>query len=132
MGTSGYRGVGTPEQQAKHAAELEKQFCEKVGTSQLLSTRSIELKCDPDSFPALLENLKKVEIRFDDRGYKVGDTLVLFETKFSGEEMAMGAPLVYTGRKIVRIVTHVLHGAQYGLVRGCAALSIRPVWGSNE
>ncbi len=143
MGTSGFKPTGSPEfieqqNEALRNASESKCICDPpCHTKPTLGcicyresvSRNIELKCDPVSFVDILENLKKLEIRKDDREYAVGDTLTLFETKFTGEEMAMGAPLVYTGRKIIRIVTHVLPGGQYGLAQGYVALSIRPVWG---
>jgi len=47
--------------------------------------------------------------------------------------MAAGAPLVYTGRKVVRGVSHVLTGPIYGLAAGWSILSLAqpkdtPTW----
>jgi len=67
---------------------------------------------------------KTFEIRFDDRGYREGDLLVLRETHYTGEEMRAGAPLEYTGRDCARIVTHVLRGPIYGLKEGWVIMSI--------
>lgn len=85
----------------------------------------IELKIDPVPFGDVFNNHKKAEIRRDDRGYKVGDILKLRETKSTGEEMAAGAPLLYTGRCCLRFVTCDCRG--YGLREGFVALSIRPL-----
>lgn len=81
-----------------------------------------ELKTDPEVFAAVLAGLKTYEIRKDDRGFAVGDILVLHETQHSGVAMAAGAPLVFTGRSVrVR-----LRGPVYGLVDGWVIMSIAP------
>lgn len=80
------------------------------------------LKCDSEAFIAVMEGRKTHEIRFDDRGYRVGDVLWLMETAYSAAEMRAGAPALFTGREIRRIVSHVLTG--YGLVPGWVCLSL--------
>lgn len=92
-----------------------------------------ELKTDPEVFQAVLDGLKTYEIRKNDRGFAVGDLLLLRETQHSGAAMAAGAPLVYTGRKVVRGVSHVLTGPIYGLAAGWSILSLAqpkdtPTW----
>lgn len=86
-----------------------------------------ELKTDPAVFAAVAANDKRFEIRKDDRGFAVGDRLVLRETKHTGAEMADGAALEFTGKTCRRIVTHVMRGPCYGLVDGWALLSVRPL-----
>lgn len=83
-----------------------------------------ELKTDPEVFKAVLDGTKTYEIRKNDRGFAVGDTLVLRETLHTGRDMAMGSPLVYTGRKVVRCVSHMLTGPIYGLAEGWSILSL--------
>lgn len=82
-----------------------------------------ELKTDPAVFDAVARGVKTHEIRLNDRNFKVGDMLVLRETRYSGAEMAMypGMPLVYTGRAALREVSHVQTG--YGLEPGWCILS---------
>ncbi|KAF1065249.1 DUF3850 domain-containing protein [Burkholderia gladioli] len=83
-----------------------------------------ELKTDPDVFAAVLAGDKTHEIRYNDRSFKVGDTLRLRETRYSGESMKCQPddyPLEYTGREITRVVSHVLDG--YGLMPGWVVLS---------
>ncbi len=80
-----------------------------------------ELKTDPEVFQAVLDGLKTYEIRKNDRGFEVGDVLMLRETLHTGRDMAMGSPLVYTGRQFAATVSHVLHGPVYGLVYGLVA-----------
>lgn len=94
-----------------------------------------ELKTDPEVFQAMIDGGKTYEIRKDDRGFKVGDTLTLRETRYTGKEMASyehpdhpgrtveGRPLAYTGRTTGRVVTHILRGPIYGLKDGWVILS---------
>ncbi len=83
-----------------------------------------ELKTDPEVFEAVFEKKKGYEIRFDDRGYQVGDLLRLLETTYTGAEMKEGAPLKYTGRKVVHRITHILRGPVYGLMPGWVILNM--------
>lgn len=83
-----------------------------------------ELKTDPEPFGASLRGDKQYEIRLNDRGFRVCDMLVLRETEHSGEEMRNGAPLLYTGRVLSRIVTEVRSG--YGLMDGWVILGVKP------
>jgi hypothetical protein len=81
------------------------------------------LKTDNAVFVLSYAGYKKYEIRFNDRDFKIGDILILDETKYSGEEMsAYGKPLEYTGRQLMRRVDHVLEG--YGLEPGWVILSV--------
>lgn len=82
-----------------------------------------ELKTDTEPFAAILSGEKTHEIRYDDRGFKVGDTLVLREIRYSrGEMFAEGRPLEYTGRTVERVVTHIQRG--YGLPRRMVVMSL--------
>lgn len=90
------------------------------------------LKTDPDVFEAVFTGVKTFEIRKDDRGYKDGDHLLLRETENSGQEMAKGAPLKFTGRLIQAHVMYVLRGPVYGLEEGWVIMSIHVnerLWG---
>ena len=82
-----------------------------------------KLKTDPEVFRASKDGRKTFEIRFDDRGFAIGDLLELQETKFTGEEMKAGAPLVYTGRTVVQYVSYILRGPAYGLKEGWVIMS---------
>lgn len=79
------------------------------------------LKTDPEVFQAVWDGRKTFEIRLNDRDFKVGDALYLLETKHTGAEMKAGAPLVYTDRTQMKVVSHVLTG--YGLAPGWCCLS---------
>lgn len=75
-----------------------------------------ELKTWTSVFPAVASRAKTVDIRFDDRDFRVGDTLVLNEYDPTEQR--------YTGRRCTRRVTHILAGGQFGLEPGYVALSI--------
>jgi hypothetical protein len=81
------------------------------------------LKTDTETFRATVTGHKTCEVRRNDRKYKIGDRLMLRETKSSGKEMAAGAPLEYTGWVVSTIITHVLEGVEYGIPQGVCVLS---------
>lgn len=93
-----------------------------VGEAVAGPGKTHDLKTDPDVFDAVWNGLKTFEIRFNDRNFKVGDWLSLHETKHSGSQMKAGASLIYTGRSMLRQVSHVLSG--YGLADGWVCLSL--------
>lgn len=85
-----------------------------------------EIKTDPEAYRAVKEGRKTFEIRFDDRGYEVGDLLILRETTSSGAQMkSEGHPLIYTGNYIDCVVQYILRGPVYGLQEGWVIMSIR-------
>ena len=84
-----------------------------------------ELKTDPDTFQAVWDGRKTFEIRFNDRGFKMGDVLWLKETDVPGHLIKQGMKWQYTGRTLRRVVSHVLEG--YGLHSGWVCLSFEPV-----
>lgn len=83
------------------------------------------LKTDPAVFQDVLDGSKTFEIRFNDRGYQIGDLIVLKETKFTGQQMKSGQPLVYTGREIQKRISYVLGG--YGLQDDWVILGIQDI-----
>lgn len=89
-----------------------------------VAMRVHELKTDCSVYEAAIAGNKPYEIRKNDRGFAVGETLWLRETQSTGVEMRAGAPLAFTGRECRRKVTHVLHGAEYGVVDGFAILAV--------
>ena len=91
-----------------------------------------ELKTDPDVFEDVYHGLKTFEIRFNDRNFQVGDTLILRRTIYSGEEMEKGKPLIYSGHAIHVAVMHIMHGPTYGLMDGWCIMSIALGWGGME
>ena len=95
-----------------------------------------ELKTDPEVFDAVWRGDKTHEIRLNDRDYRVGDSVFLRETKYTGEQMrySRGAcspiPLIYTGRELMRKITHILSG--YGLEDNWVILSLAPTQGADD
>ena len=86
-----------------------------------------ELKTDPDVFDAVWNGQKTYEIRFDDRGFAVGDILILEETRATGAQMQIAsAPLEYTGRTKRKTISHILRGPLYGLAAEWVILSFEP------
>ena len=58
-----------------------------------------ELKIQPDYFKAVFMGIKTFEIRKNDRGYKVGDMLILKEWVPETKR--------YTGKMVARKVTYI-------------------------
>lgn len=75
-----------------------------------------KLKTWPATFGALLSGHKTFEFRVDDRGFAVGDTVVLEEW-----DPTVGA---YTGRHTTRKITYVLR-EDFGVPEGYAVLALR-------
>jgi Domain of unknown function (DUF3850) len=88
------------------------------------------LKTDPTAFADVLSGAKTFEIRLNDRGFEVGDTLQLLETEHDGADMRSGAPLIYTGREITKTVSHIQTG--YGLAEGWCCLSFASGQGAQK
>lgn len=74
-----------------------------------------ELKTVQPHFEHVRSGMKRAEIRRDDRGFAVGDVLVLREYD--------PASCSYSGREVEVRVTHVLSGFE-GLAAGYVSLSI--------
>lgn len=77
-----------------------------------------ELKTTQPHFAHVQSGAKRAEIRRDDRGFAVGDVLVLRECDRGTDAL--------TGRYVEVRVTHVLHGFE-GLADGFVSLSIEPL-----
>jgi hypothetical protein len=81
------------------------------------------LKTDPEVFKMSFCGTKTYEIRLDDRGFKVGDVLMLEETLYSGSYMKEnGLAPEFTGRQLMRRIDYILGG--YGLKPGWVILSV--------
>lgn len=82
-----------------------------------------DLKTESKHFRDVWEGKKKAEIRIDDRGYEVGDGLMLWEYR-DGKK---------TGSRQLLIVTHILRGVpEYGLKDGYCILSFDHVGVEHE
>jgi hypothetical protein len=75
----------------------------------------IELKTWPEPFQATLEERKRFEFRNNDRGFIIGDTLLLREWNDLTRK--------YTGRELLVKVTYILHRG-FGLPEGYCVLSV--------
>lgn len=84
------------------------------------------LKTDKEAFQNVWNTTHKVQIRFNDRDYKRGHHLCLVETVHTGDEMAAGAPLEYTGRYATATISHISTD-HIGLKPGWCLLSIHHV-----
>lgn len=82
------------------------------------------LRTDPEVFDAVMYNDKTFEIRKDDRGFLLGDKLILRRTMYSRDEMDQGFPLEYTGESVEVFVTYILYGPIYGLAEGWVVMSV--------
>lgn len=74
------------------------------------------LKTWPEHFRDIRSGVKTFEVRLDDRGFRVGDHLVLLEYD----------PLTtcYSGETERRVVTHLLSGGQFGIAPGYVVMSL--------
>jgi hypothetical protein len=104
-----------------------------------MDPRTITLKCNREFFGYILDGTKTFEMRKDDRGFKVGDRLLLKEWDTSVKEGVIGqsavtglnsvGPIegVYTGREVTVEVTYKLPGARFGVEEGYCVLGIKPL-----
>jgi len=83
------------------------------------------LKCWPPAFRALLDGSKTCEYRRDDRGFAVGDTLVLkeFAPAFDDNNRPTGGG-EFSGRVQRRLVTHITRGPSFGVPDGFVVMSL--------
>jgi hypothetical protein len=81
-----------------------------------------ELKCWPEQFEAVVHGRKRFEWRFDDRGFKPLDRLLLRE--FDPSVEAPASP--YTGRELLVRVTYLLRGPAFGIPLHYVVMSIVP------
>ena len=76
-----------------------------------------ELKTWPEYFQEVFISHKMFEVRKCDRDFQLGDILILKEWNPVTED--------YTGRKLARTVTYILHGPQFGIEDGYCVMSIQ-------
>lgn len=74
-----------------------------------------KLKSWPDSFQAVWLGQKTAEFRKDDRGFEVGDCVLLQEYDSIEDR--------YSGREMTIHITHVLSGGHFGIPEGYVILS---------
>jgi hypothetical protein len=89
--------------------------------------RHHELKIDPHILGLIARGEKTCEIRYNDRDFQPGDTILLRETVHEGSDMHVRKlPLQYTGKELRVRVSHVLRCPDYDVPLGYALLSIHP------
>lgn len=79
-----------------------------------MSGQTHELKTWPESFEAVQSGAKTFELRRDDRGFAVGDRLLLREWTPDG----------YTGRQCYRLVTYIVGPDRFGLDGRTVAMAL--------
>jgi hypothetical protein len=84
---------------------------------------SHELKAWPHFFRSVWDGTKTFELRRDDRGYQVGDILLLREYDPDRDDLPCGER--YTGRELTARVEYILVGGQLGLEEGYVIMSIK-------
>lgn len=80
-----------------------------------------QLKTWTGEFDAVTEGRKTHEVRVNDRGFSVGDLLMLREWIPQGEDMKKGS---YTGRSLMRKITYITPAGAWGLPDNLCVLSI--------
>ena len=79
-----------------------------------------ELKVWPQYFKAVLDGSKTFEFRKDDRGFEVGDILILREFDQGVRDYSRQVPIIressYTGRSVKKRITYIFKG---GIIPGC-------------
>jgi len=85
--------------------------------------RNHKVKTDPHLFRMTWAGMRNFEIRRDDRGYRLGDTMTLRETVRDDAELAEGESHDFTGRMIKLNIDYVLLGPVYGLMNGWVIMS---------
>jgi len=81
-----------------------------------------DLDCWPAPFEAVRLGDKTAEIRVDDRGFAVGDLMRLNKLRHG----RVGAARCAETPPIDCVISHKLHGGQFGLQAGYCLLSFRP------
>ena len=96
-------------------------------------SRTHEIKCWPEPFAAVLAGTKRYEIRKDDRGYAVGDEMVLKEWEpHSDVRNDEGTYGYNTGRTLTVRVTYLTPGGAWGLPADLCVMSIEPMPSERE
>lgn len=75
------------------------------------------MKSWPEYFQPLVEGIKGFELRRDDRGFQVGDRLIVREYVIDND--------TYTGRDVALDVTYIAQGLPW-LCPGHVCMSVRP------
>ena len=76
-----------------------------------------DLKLWSEYFKDVANGNKTFEVRKNDRGYKVGDTLILKEYCPTSK--------AYTGKELSRKVSYVLEDGNFGIEKGFVVMGIK-------
>jgi hypothetical protein len=91
-----------------------------MNTLKTLAT--YEINTDPVDFDAIAAGTKR-HMRLGDRGFNVGDYLVMRRTIHPASEVNAGLPLEHGGLEFRCTVASVVRGPDYGLADGWCLLS---------
>jgi hypothetical protein len=83
------------------------------------------LKTWPEFFRAIWDGEKTFEARRDDRGYAVGDELLMREWVPKRDMTGVAWRGDYTGRSVRAVVTYVLRGGSFGVEPGHVVMALR-------
>lgn len=93
-----------------------------------------ELKIFPQYFEEVLNGNKTFELRKDDRGFEVGDILILKEFRQGLIDHTQSEPIViqekgYTGRTIKKEISYIFKGGipGMGLRKGFSILALKDI-----
>lgn len=81
-----------------------------------MENRIHELKTWEEYFQEVFMGHKTFEVRKNDRNFKKGDVLILKEWDNKKER--------YTGREMVRNISYILEGGQFGIEKDYVVLAI--------
>jgi len=85
-----------------------------------------ELKTHPQFFAALYAGNKTFEVRKDDRGFKIGDELLLKEFYPDGASWD-STKIGYTGRILHRRIDYILRGGKFGIEEGFCVMAVSQI-----
>lgn len=86
-----------------------------------------KLKILPQYFKAVQSGEKTFELRKNDRGFKVGDKIILQEYEPFKDGVIKGRYGLYTGQELEKEISYILTGGQYGLEEGYCILGLEDV-----
>lgn len=89
------------------------------------SMKTHELKILPQYFKEVVNGNKTFEIRENDRGFEVGDKLILKEYVLFDDGVIKGEYGLYTGNETKKEVSYIYEGEEYGLKKGWCVLGLK-------
>jgi hypothetical protein len=80
-----------------------------------------ELKTEYNYFIDVEKGLKNFELRYNDRNFKVGDSLTLKEIVTINKEKS---EFIYTGRTLEKYIVYIFEGPGFGVIDGWVVLGL--------